>query len=96
MTTRQMADSKRRRGGLTSRKTFFKGTGAVLVLVAAGGVWRAADQGVFSAGRGPSYEPWEDWRGSGVEGPLALVPAAILAANAPDTQPWLSGLRRRV
>jgi hypothetical protein len=24
------------------------------------GVWRAYDQGVFSAGQGPAYEPWKE------------------------------------
>ncbi len=63
------------------------GTGA-LVLVAGGGVWRAADQGVFSTGQGPAYEPWDDWR-TASRGPLNLVRAAILAANPHNTQPWL-------
>ena len=70
------------------RGPFLKGAGAVLVLVAAGGVWRAADQGVFSAGGGPAYEPWENWRDGGV-GPMALVGAAILASNPHNSQPWL-------
>src|SRR5271166_114515 len=33
-----------------------------------------------------AYAPWRDWRG---EGSRALVDAAILAANAHNTQPWL-------
>lgn len=73
--------------GRVSRGTFLKGAGAALVLVVGGGVYRAADQGVFTAGRGPAYEPWENWRDGG-EGPMALVSAAILAANAHNTQPW--------
>jgi hypothetical protein len=44
------------------RRAFLKGAGIVTVLVAGGGVWRAWDQGVFSAGQGPAYEPWKDWR----------------------------------
>lgn len=40
---------------------FLKGLGAVTVIAAGGVVWRAVDQGVFSAGRGPAYEPWETW-----------------------------------
>jgi hypothetical protein len=60
----------------------------VLVLVTAGGVWRAADQGVFSTGEGPAYEAWDDWR-SASKGPLDLVRAAILAANPHNSQPWL-------
>ena len=63
------------------------GTGT-LVLVAGGGVWRAADQGVFSTGQGPAYQPWDEWRTT-TRGPLNLVRAAILAANPHNSQPWL-------
>jgi len=63
------------------------GTGT-LVLVFGGGVWRAADQGVFSTGAGPAYEPWDNWR-TATKGPLDLVRAAILAANPHNSQPWL-------
>jgi nitroreductase len=71
------------------RRSFLKGAGAVTVVVAGGGVWRAYDQGVFSVGNGPAYEPWHDWRGSSNDGPLVLVRAAILAASPHNTQPWL-------
>src|ERR1700761_9638274 len=53
-----------------------------------GGGWRAYDQGVFTAGEGPAYEPWKNWRDTN-DGPLALVRAALLAASPPNTQPWL-------
>ena len=59
------------------------------MLVTGGGVWRAYDRGVFSSGAGPAYEPWKNWQGESGDGPLALVRAAILAASAVNTQPWL-------
>ena len=71
------------------RRSFLKGAGVVTVAVVGGGVWRAYDQGVFSVGEGPAYEPWENWRGAGNDGPLTLVRAAILAASPHNTQPWL-------
>ena len=40
------------------RRLFLKSAGAVTVLVVGAGVWRACDQGVFSAGQGPAYKPW--------------------------------------
>lgn len=77
------------KGRRINRRAFFKGAGTVLVMAAAGGVWRALGQGVFNAGEGPAFEPWEQWRGENQQGPLALVSAAILAANPHNTQPWL-------
>ena len=71
------------------RRSFLKGAGVVVVAAAGGGVWRAYDQGVFSTGQGPAYEPWKDWRDRANEGPLVLVRAAILAASPHNTQPWL-------
>ena len=71
-----------------NRRSFLKGAGAVTVVVAGGGVWRAWNQGVFSIGQGPAYEPWKNWRDA-TGGPLALVRAAILAASPHNTQPWV-------
>ena len=64
-------------------------TGAVAAVGLGAGVWRAVDQGVFSAGEGPAFEPWRTWQGRRDEGALALVRAAILAANPHNSQPWL-------
>jgi len=71
------------------RRLFLKGAGVVTVVVVGGGVWRACDQGVFSVGEGPAYEPWRDWRKDSSDGVLGLVRSAILAASPHNTQPWL-------
>ena len=72
------------------RRVFLKRAGGVALLAAGGLAWRAYDTGVFGAGRGPAYAPWETWRGEGPsEGPLALVRAGVLAASVHNTQPWL-------
>ena len=73
-----------------NRRSFLKHMGATtLILVAGGGVYRAAERGVFSTGQGAAYEPWETWCSDHAAGPLALVQAAILAANPHNSQPWL-------
>ena len=71
-----------------SRRDFLKVAGATLVVVAGGSVWRAMDQGLFSAGQGPAYEAWKSWReaASPVE---RIVAAGILASNPHNSQPWI-------
>jgi hypothetical protein len=49
--------------------------------------YRAYDEGVFQTGEGGAYDAWRDW--SKQAGPMALVGAAILAANAHNTQAWV-------
>jgi hypothetical protein len=71
-----------------TRRTFLRTAAATLVLVVGGGVYRAVDQGVFSVGQGPAYEPWTTWRSDAQPGPLNLVRAAILASNPHNSQPW--------
>jgi hypothetical protein len=73
----------------TKRRSFLKKAGIVSVLVGGGLVWRAFDRGVFSVGEGIAYQPWKDWQTYKGKDPLALVSAAILAANPHNTQPWL-------
>lgn len=76
---------------MMSRRSFLKGAAAVAALVSVGGVTHAVKQGAFSTGTGPAYEPWHTWENV-EEGDLPLlriVRAAVLAANAHNTQPWL-------
>jgi len=61
----------------------------VCVVVVAGTLYRAYDQGVFTTGEGPAYDAWREWDAETGEIPLALVRAAVLATNAHNTQPWL-------
>lgn len=55
--------------------------------VPAGSHGRGIGTGVFDTGTGPAYVAWDEWRAGG--GTLDMVRAAVLAANAHDTQPWL-------
>lgn len=70
------------------RRQVLKGLVAVTIVTAGGVVWRSFNQGVFSAGSGPAYEPWHTWKEDSGTGPLAIVRAGILAANPHNTQPW--------
>ena len=71
-----------------TRRKFLKGLGATAIVVAGGMVWRAMDSGVFSAGQGPAYEPWINWRDAS-NPQMNLIRAAILASNPHNSQPWL-------
>jgi hypothetical protein len=76
-----------------SRRGFLKTVGGVSALVAmgatGGATWRAVDQGVFSTNQGPAYKAWLAWNDEAGGVPLNLVRAAVLAANAHNSQPWL-------
>jgi nitroreductase len=76
-----------------SRRGFLKTVGGVSALIAVGATgaatWRAVDQGVFSTNQGPAYEAWLAWNDQAGGVPLNLVRAAVLAANAHNSQPWL-------
>jgi len=71
-----------------SRRDFLKAAGATLVAVVGGSVWRALDQGLFSAGQGPAYEAWQNWR-SAASSAERIVAAGILASNPHNSQPWI-------
>jgi hypothetical protein len=71
-----------------SRRDFLKFGGVTLIAAAGGAVWRAADQGIFSTGKGRAYEPWMDWRDAATA-PERVVAAGILASNPHNSQPWI-------
>jgi len=64
------------------------GAGTVAVAGAAGLTWYTVDGGVFATGTGPAYTAWDNWNPA-TGTPADLIHAAILAANAHNTQPWL-------
>jgi len=71
-----------------NRRDFLKLAGNTLLLAAGGSVWRAVDQGMFSAGKGIVYEPWTSWRDA--HDPFErIVAAGILASNPHNSQPWI-------
>ncbi len=75
----------------TTRRSFLRGAGlagGTALVVSAGGLsYRAYDRGVLEAGEGGAYAAWSDWEKG--PGPLALVSAAVLAANSHDYQAWV-------
>jgi len=89
---RSPADHEGHRSTHVTRRTLLRRAGlagGTLVVLGAGAMgYRAYDSGVFSVGDGAAYDPWRSWqehRGT----PLGMVAAAILAANAHNTQAWL-------
>lgn len=62
--------------------------GALVISFIDGQVFRARAAEFIDIPAGPAFEPWRTWREDSGKGPLALVRAAILAANAYNSQPW--------
>jgi nitroreductase len=73
------------------RRSFLRaaglGVGTVAVAGVSGLTWRAVDGGVFATGTGPAYAAWDQASPSG-QSATGMVRAAVLAANAHNTQPW--------
>lgn len=76
-----------------SRRAFLRNglyaAGGAAALVAGGVGWRAREEDVFEPFDGPAYQPWTAWRKEPMDGPVALLQMAILAASPHNTQPWL-------
>jgi hypothetical protein len=72
-----------------SRRRLLQTVGGACVVLVAGTLYRAYDQGVFNTGQGSAYGAWREWDTEAGGVPLALVRAAVLATNAHNTQPWL-------
>lgn len=70
--------------------------GGITAALLAGLGYRAWDRGVFSSGEGPAYAPWGQWPGQPAEGVKGALRAAILAANAHDSQPWQFSLNNDI
>jgi hypothetical protein len=73
---------------VATRRTALKIGAGVLVAGATAVAWRAWREGVFSTGRGPAYDAWNDWSETAGASERHLVHAAILAANPHNSQPW--------
>ena len=73
---------------MPDRRAVLRAAAAVATVLGAGLAWRAWDQGVFSTGEGPAYEPWRTWKDGDAGSAERLVRAAILAANPHNSQPW--------
>lgn len=63
------------------------GAGTLAVAGAAGLTWRSVEGGVFATATGPAYGAWDEATLGG-QGPMGLVCAAVLAANAHNAHPW--------
>jgi hypothetical protein len=72
-----------------SRRRLLQTVGGACVVLVAGTLYRAYDQGVLNTGQGSAYGAWREWDTEAGGVPLALVRAAVLATNAHNTQPWL-------
>ncbi len=78
---------------MLNRRALCTRAGNGLLLAFSGGMLRVAD-GAGVLPDGEAYSLWQLWNDKSLRGtPLALVAAAVLAANPHDTQPWLFHVR---
>lgn len=71
------------------RRTLLTWSAGTIALAAAGGMVRAIGKGAALADD-EAYSAWQLWNAPALQGtPLALVAAAVLAANPHYLQPWL-------
>lgn len=77
-----------RRGFL---RTIGLGVSTLAVAGAAGVTRNTISGGVFATGTGPAYAAWDELLPT-TRNPIALVRAAVLAANAHNAQPWYFAL----
>ena len=72
-----------------SRRSMLTRSGATVFAACSAGSLRTA-RAWDALAEGDAYAPWQLWNAPQLHGtPLALVAAAVLAANPHDTQPWL-------
>jgi hypothetical protein len=82
---------------MSRRELLVAGAGIAGLQIAGVGIAGLGDLAVRAAesdsqlnlpNRGAAYEPWYSWRADAPRSAVAIVHAAVLAANAHDTQPW--------
>ena len=73
---------------LLGRREFLIGAAGAAVFGAPAVRAASEDPELHMPNLGAAYEPWRSWRADGIQSPMTIVHAAVLAANAHDTQPW--------
>jgi hypothetical protein len=80
-----------------TRRSFLRrvgiGTATAFVLADTALAYRAYDQGVLAEEDGPAFDAWDTWR-DGTDA-SSLIGAAVLAASAHNTQPWVFAVSDR-
>ena len=70
---------------MVSRRGFIFGSiGVGSAVIVGGGIGKAAQNGLFSAGEGDGFTAWDE----SLEGMSGIAAAGVLAASSHNTQPW--------